>query len=136
MYGAASFTTARGDAASMRDFAGIMGEISGVSPLCASPTGMTIAGNRESLHLGRSSRRSSAWVGSEGERAAGEEEEEGEDDDATDRRRSMSANGDADGDGEGGEGASMRDGSSSVGVWHGVFGKGEKGGKTDRLREN
>lgn len=133
IYGSTSFTTARGgDAASMsyagsmRDYAGgsgsIMGEISGVSPLCSSPyAGMTIIGNRESVNLGRSSRRNSAWV-----RGEEEEEDDDEDDDATNRRRSMSVNGDGDdGEGRGGDGASMRDGSSSVGIWNGVYGKRE-----------
>lgn len=100
-----------------------MGEISGVSPLCSSPyAGMTIIGNRESVNLGRSSRRNSAWVRGDEE----EEEDDDEDDDATNRRRSMSVNGDGDdGEGRGGDGASMRDGSSSVGIWNGVYGKRE-----------
>lgn len=119
-------------AGSMRDYAGgsgsIMGEISGAGPLCTSPhTGMSIIGNRESVNLGRSSRRNSTWVRDE------EEEEDDEDDDATNRRRSLSVNGDADDtEGRGGDGASMRDGSSSVGIWHGVYGRREDTGEKCR----
>lgn len=48
-----------------------------------------------------------------------ETETETDDDDTIDRRRSLSVSGD-------GDGQSMRDGSSNVGVWHGVFGSRDK----------
>lgn len=48
-----------------------------------------------------------------------ETETETDDDDTIDRRRSMSVSGD-------GDGQSMRDGSSNVGVWHGVSGSRDK----------
>lgn len=89
----------------------IMGEISGSTqgtPLVSS--------NRDSLQAGRHSRRSSAW------------NVDVTDYDETDRRslsvRSASIR--EGGGGEGGEQAevmSVRDGSSNVGVWHGVLGK-------------
>lgn len=95
----------------MRDFSGsIMGELSS--------TGMTIAGNRESL-VGFSRR--STWVENQDETVEQVDETV---DDGGERRRSLSV-----GDGEAGEGQSMRDGSSNVGVWHGVFGHKDEGEK-------
>lgn len=76
---------------------------------------MTIAGNRDSA------RRSSAWEPEPGPEREPEEndDETTDDDDTIDRRRSLSVSGDGDGIGEG---QSMKDGSSNVGVWHGVVG--------------
>lgn len=103
----------RGDAGSMAGVS-IMGELAG---------GVTIAGNRDSVGF---SRRSSAWVDEK-------EEDEEEDGSTIERRRSLCGE-------EGGEGQSMRDGSSNVGVWHGVFGhkegeEGEKYGEGERGEE-
>jgi hypothetical protein len=85
----------------------IRGEISGGSPLvlAAGPC----SSNRESLQMGRHSRRSSAW---------------NVDDDVDRRSLSVRSASIKEGiEGEQAEVMSVRDGSSNVGVWHGVLGK-------------
>ena len=115
LYGSPSFVSRSiaGDNASVNGATGsIMGEISGqnVPTTSGSPMVSPVGGGRHSLQMGAHSRRSSAW-GPEGEE--------------TDRR-SFDASFRCDGDTEV-DMASVKDGSSSVGVWHGVPGKPEKG---------
>ena len=107
-----------GDAASVLNgtTGSIMGEISGVGSPLVSPIAVG-AGNstRESLHTGRHSRRSSAWNMDVC--------------DCEPERRSLSVRSASIKEGTEGKDAevrSIRDGSSSVGAWHGVLGKPEE----------
>lgn len=119
LYGSTSFASRGGDAGSMRDYGSgsIMGEISGVS----SNTSATVAatgsplGNRESLQLGRTSRRSSGW--------GTETISPGDDCDDDDRRSLSARSASLKVDSETFDAISIKDGSSNVGVWHGVFGR-------------
>ncbi|KAL7273028.1 hypothetical protein RUND412_004147 [Rhizina undulata] len=128
IYGSPSLT--RGDAGSMRDFGtgSIMGEISGSGGPGGSGTPMMNAtglSGRESFQIGVS-RRSSGW----GELLS-KGEEDIDDDDETERKslsdRSASSKGeDEDQDQDAGDRGSIMDGSSNVGLWHGVPGKGDE----------
>lgn len=119
LYGSTSFASRGGDAGSMRDYGSgsIMGEISGPP----GNTGATVAatgsplGNRESLQLGRTSRRSSGW-GTETINP-GDDCDDGDGGSLSARSASLKV------DGETFDAISMKDGSSNVGVWHGVFGR-------------
>jgi hypothetical protein len=119
LYGGTSLMRS-GDAASMSGggTGSIMGEISNTGPATGSPliSAVTVPGNRESLLLaGRHSRRSSGW---------NMDNFEGED---LERRslsaRSISFKEQPEGDQV--EVLSVRDGSSNVGVWNGIYGKPE-----------
>ncbi|KAF8242231.1 hypothetical protein K440DRAFT_617760 [Wilcoxina mikolae CBS 423.85] len=102
------------DAASVSNGApgSIMSEISGTGTATGSPLISPILPSRDSLHIGRLSRRGSGWA----EPLDGEDSE----------RRSLSVRSaslkDAS-EGDQVEVMSVRDGSSNVGVWHGVPGK-------------
>lgn len=101
-----------GDAASIYNAptGSIMGEISGAG--AGSPLASPILTSRDSVHIGRQSRRGSGWA-------------EAVDSEDAERRslsvRSASPKGATDGDQA--EVLSVRDGSSNVGVWHGISGK-------------
>lgn len=124
LYGSTSLTGRGGDSSSVRDYGSgsIMGEISSAGN-CNTGTNIIAngspLGNRESMQTGRASRQSSGW----GTEAANQGDDAGEDD-----RRSLSArSASLRVDGEGGDSVSVKDGSSNVGVWHGVLGKREGG---------
>ncbi|KAG0125286.1 hypothetical protein HOY82DRAFT_581497 [Tuber indicum] len=125
LYGSTSFASRGGDAGSMRDYGSgsIMGEISGTpgnNGTTAAATGSPL-GNRESLQLGRTSRRSSGW--------GAETINPGDDCDDDDGRSLSARSASLRVDGETFDAISMKDGSSNVGVWHGVFGKVEGRGE-------
>lgn len=94
----------------------IMSEISGTNTATGNPLASPTLPNRDSLHISRQSRRGSGWA----------------DGDDVERRslsvRSASLKDASEGDLV--EVMSVRDGSSNVGVWHGVP------GKPRALREN
>ena len=110
LYGAHSFKG--GDSASVNGTGSIMGEISGQNiPATSngSPLISPVIPARHSMQTGTHSRRSSAWEGDDADRKSLD-------------ARSASLKGDYE------EAvASVKDGSSNVGVWHGVLGKADKG---------
>ncbi|KAI5784601.1 hypothetical protein EDC01DRAFT_662687 [Geopyxis carbonaria] len=129
LYGATSFggrSVGSGDAASITggNTGSLMGEISIANvPVNSSPLVSPIS-NRDSLPTGRHSRRSSAW-GVEG------------DVDECDERKSLDArSASLKGEGDDDEAASVRDGSSNVGIWHDVLGKPEKGRRSGELSKD